>query len=80
MDAVTLLAGAIDLGLEQAENALRRVRDVLRRADLPDLVQGGGQDLRARGELALGRFAPPSEPHMEALARRAATRDMTSHA
>lgn len=71
-EAVQLLAGVIDLGLEQAEGALRRVRGLLGRSDLHALVGDGHEDLKARGELALNRYAPATESHLEALARRAA--------
>ncbi len=71
-EAVQLLAGVVDLGLEQAEGALRRVRGLLGRSDLHELVGYGHEDLKARGELALNRFAPAAESHMEALARHAA--------
>lgn len=70
-DAVSLLAGAVDLGLEQAEGVLRRIRGVLGRSDLKDFVADGHRDLKARGELALGRYVPSVESHMEALARQA---------
>lgn len=65
-------AGAVDLGLEQAEGLLRRMRGLLGRSDLPGLAADGQEELRARGELLLGRFAPASESHLEAVARRAA--------
>lgn len=72
-DAVQLLAGAVDVGLEQAEGLLRRLRGLLGRSDLLDLVADGHEDLRARGEIALQRIAPTSESHLEALARRSMT-------
>lgn len=71
-EAVQLLAGVIDLGLEQAEGVLRRVRGLLGRSDLHSLVEDGHGDLKARGELMLNRFAPATESHLEALARHAA--------
>ncbi|GAA1152421.1 hypothetical protein F4556_004106 [Kitasatospora gansuensis] len=71
-DAVQLLAGVVDLGLEQAEGLLRRARGVLGRADLHEVVADGQEELRVRGELLLGRLAPASESHMEAVARRVA--------
>jgi hypothetical protein len=70
--AVQLLAGVVDVGLEQAEGLLRRMRGVLGRSDLQEVAADGQEELRARGELALGRLAPVSESHMEAVARRAA--------
>ena len=72
--AVLLLAGVVDLGLEQAEGALRRVRGLLGRSDLRELAEDGHEDLMARGELALRRCAPSGESHLEALARHAAAR------
>ncbi|GAA2992489.1 hypothetical protein GCM10020229_01260 [Kitasatospora albolonga] len=71
-EAVQLLAGVVDLGLEQAEGLLRRLRGTLGRSDLDALLTDGQEDLRARGELLLGRLATGSEPHMEAVARRSA--------
>lgn len=71
-EAVQLLAGVVDLGLEQAEGALRLVRGLLGRSDLHELAADGHEDLMARGELALRRYAPSAESHMEALARHAA--------
>lgn len=71
-DAVQLLAGVVDLGLEQAEGLVRRLRGTLGRSDLHEMVADGQEDLRARGELLLGRLATGSEPHMESVARRSA--------
>ncbi|MDH6108036.1 hypothetical protein P3T36_007652 [Kitasatospora sp. MAP12-15] len=71
-DAVRILAGVVDLGLEQAEGLLRLTRGVLGRSDLREVVADGQEDLRARGELLLGRLAPATESHLEAVARRAA--------
>ncbi|MEU4347786.1 hypothetical protein [Streptomyces sp. NPDC023838] len=73
-EAIQLLAGLVDLGLEQAESAIHRVRGVLGRSDLEELADDGREELRVRGELALKRMATPSEPHMEAVARRVAER------
>ncbi|MDH6139894.1 MULTISPECIES: hypothetical protein [Kitasatospora] len=71
-EAVQLLAGVIDVGLEQAEGLLRRMRGLLGRSDLHEVAADGQEELRARGELLLGRLAPASESHLEAVARRAA--------
>ncbi|QMU69669.1 hypothetical protein [Streptacidiphilus sp. P02-A3a] len=71
-DAVQLLAGIVDLGLEQAEAALRQVRGLLGRSDLRELAEDGHQELRTRGGLLLDRITPTSESHLEALARRSA--------
>lgn len=64
-----LLAGLADVGLEQAEGLLRRARGALGRADYPDLAADARDDLLARGEVVLARFAPAREAHMESLAR-----------
>ena len=64
-----LLAGLADVGLEQAEGLLRRARGALSRADYPDLAADARDDLLARGEVVLARFAPAREAHMEHLAR-----------
>lgn len=71
-DAVQVLAGVVDLGLEQAEGLLRRVRGVLGRSDLLEVAVDGQEELRARGELLLNRLVPASESHLEAVARHAA--------
>lgn len=70
-----IAAGLSDLALEQAENAARTMRSLLRRSDLRDLVEDGLGSLAARGDLAIKRTAPSREPHMEFLARRAADRE-----
>jgi hypothetical protein len=71
-DAVQLLAGVVDLGLEQAEGALRQLRGLLGRADLWELAEDGHRELRARGGLLLDRITPTSESHLETVARRSA--------
>ncbi|MDH6122552.1 hypothetical protein ABH930_006831 [Kitasatospora sp. GAS204A] len=71
-EALQLIAGVVDLGLEQAEGLLRRMRGVLGRSDLHEVAADGQEELRARGELLLGRLASASESHLEAVARRAA--------
>lgn len=72
-DVFAVLAGIADLGLETAEGLLGRARGLLGRSDLPDLAADAHADLKARGEVVLGRFGPPAEAHMETLARRADT-------
>ncbi|MFD9064570.1 hypothetical protein ACFVZ3_23955 [Kitasatospora purpeofusca] len=72
-EAVQILAGAVDLGLELVEGLVSRMRGTAGRSDLHDLVTDGQEDLRARGELLLGRLHTGSESHMEAVARRSAT-------
>jgi hypothetical protein len=68
-EAVRLLAGLADFGLEQAEGMLRRARGALSRADYSDLAADAHEDLLARGDVVLARFAPAREAHMETLAR-----------
>ncbi len=68
-DAVQLLAGVVDLGLEQAEGVLRQLRGLLGRSDLRELAEDGHQELRTRGGLLLDRINPTSESHLEAVAR-----------
>jgi hypothetical protein len=68
--ALRLFAGIVDFGLEQAESAVRQTRGLLRRSDLREMTGDLHTDLKARGDLVLGRFAPPAEAHMESLARR----------
>ncbi|MGW5677409.1 hypothetical protein ACWEV4_20395 [Streptomyces sp. NPDC003860] len=81
-EAVMAVAGAVDLVLEQAEGALRRVRALLSRSDLLDLAGDVREDLVARGRNSgLGPALTPGsvpsvgslalgEPHMELVARR----------
>lgn len=71
-DAVRLVAGLADLGLEAAEAAVRRARGVLGRSDLPEMASDLHREVKAHGEVVLDRVAPPAEAHMEAVARRAA--------
>ncbi|WP_197358168.1 hypothetical protein, partial [Streptomyces clavuligerus] len=76
-EAVLLVAGAVDMALEQAEGALRRVRALLSRSDLGDLAADVRRDLVARGRnsgLQPARVAS-SEPHMELVARRVRERE-----
>lgn len=68
-DVVRLAAGLADVGLEQAEGLLRRVRGVLSRRDHADLAADAHADLLARGDVVLGRLGSGSEAHMETLAR-----------
>jgi hypothetical protein len=80
-DAVRLVAGLADLGLEAAEGALRRARSVLERSDLPEMASDLHREVKAHGDVVLDRVAPPAEAHMEALARRsAAAREKASGA
>ncbi|QUX30414.1 hypothetical protein KGD83_07780 [Nocardiopsis akebiae] len=71
-EPLLVAAGAADLAWSGIGAALRGARSVLGRSDLAELVRDGRRDLRERGELALRRYAPTAESHMELLARRAA--------
>ena len=71
-EALRLLLGVVDVGLEQAEHAVRAARSLLGRSDLGELAAEVRADLGARGDSVLGRVvAPSAESHMETLARQA---------
>ncbi|MFE7130727.1 hypothetical protein ACFVIM_07705 [Streptomyces sp. NPDC057638] len=75
-EAILLVAGAVDMALEQAEQALRRVRSLLGRSDLGELAADVRRDLVARGRhsgLDPARVLP-SESHVELVARRLTAR------
>jgi hypothetical protein len=72
-EALRLLLGLVDVGLEQAEHAVHVARGLLGRSDLGDLASDVRTDLGARGDAVMGRVAPPAEAHMETLARRSQT-------
>jgi hypothetical protein len=75
-EALRLLLGLVDVGLEQAEHAVHAARGLLGRSDLGDLAADVRNDLGARGDAVIGRVAPSTESHMETLARRSqAARD-----
>jgi hypothetical protein len=69
-EALRLLLGLVDVGLEQAEHAVHAARGLLGRSDLGDLASDVRTDLGARGDAVIGRVAPSAESHMETLARR----------
>ncbi|MFD5552736.1 hypothetical protein ACFWIA_02720 [Streptomyces sp. NPDC127068] len=75
-EAVLLVAGAVDLVLERAEDALRRVRSLLGRSDLGELTADVRRDLLARGRNSgLDPVRTASAPaHLELLAHRARER------
>ncbi|GAA1442157.1 hypothetical protein [Nocardiopsis tropica] len=73
-EPLLVAAGAADLALDRLGAALRRTRSLLGRSDLADLARDGRDDLRERGRLALQRYGPTPECHMEVLARRVASR------
>jgi len=70
-EALRLLLGVVDVGLEQAEHAVHAARGLFGRSDLGELADDVRSDLGARGEAVLGRVAPSAGSHMETLARRA---------
>ncbi|MFF8594021.1 polyprenyl synthetase [Streptomyces sp. NPDC015220] len=72
--AVLLVAGLADLTVSTLGSALGTVRGLLRRADTAELVAEAEQDLRARGRLALDRYAAVPPPYLEVLARHAQAR------
>ncbi|SHJ67355.1 hypothetical protein SAMN05421803_108114 [Nocardiopsis flavescens] len=74
-DPVLIAAGAADLVIEGIGTALRRTGALLGRSDLAELARDGREELRQRGILALRRYSPTPESHMELLARRAASRE-----
>jgi hypothetical protein len=71
-EPLLVAAGVADLACSRIGAALRGARSLLGRSDLAELARDGRRDLRQRGELALRRYAPTAESHMELLARRAA--------
>lgn len=70
-EALLLAAGPADAALGGVESLVRRARGLTSRSDLAEPAQDGRDEMRARGKLALQRFGPGPEPHMELLARRA---------
>ncbi|MFD3546683.1 polyprenyl synthetase [Streptomyces sp. NPDC058655] len=73
-DAVLLLAGVADVALSGLASLVGGARGLLRRGDVAELAQDGGQELKARGRLVLDRYAAAPPPHLEVLARRVAAR------
>ena len=72
--AVLLVAGLADLAVSTLGSALGTVRGLLRRSDTVDLAAQAEQDLRARGRIALDRYAAVPPAHLEILARHALAR------
>jgi hypothetical protein len=72
-EPLLVAAGVADLAYSGLGAALRGARSVLGRSDLDELARDGLRELRQRGELALRRYAPMADSHMELLARRAAS-------
>lgn len=73
-EPVLIAAGVADLAFSGIGSALRRARALLVRSDLVELSQDGREELRQRGRLAVQRYAPVAESHLELLARRAVSR------
>ncbi|MEU1123377.1 polyprenyl synthetase [Streptomyces sp. NPDC005899] len=69
-----VLAGLVDLALDTCGSALRTASGLLHRADVGELARQGGQDLRARGRLAVDRLPAGGPAHLEVLARSARSR------
>ncbi|MFE6099540.1 polyprenyl synthetase [Streptomyces laurentii] len=67
--AVLLVAGLADLAVSTLGTAMGTVRGLLRRSDTGRLVEDAEQDLRARGRLALDRYAAVPPAHLEVLAQ-----------
>ncbi|MFJ4470706.1 polyprenyl synthetase [Streptomyces sp. NPDC089424] len=67
-------AGLADLAVSTVGAAFGTVRGLLRRSDTADLATEAGDDLMARGRLALDRYAAVPPAHLEILAQRALRR------
>ncbi|MEU8618971.1 polyprenyl synthetase [Streptomyces sp. NPDC048623] len=78
--AVLLVAGLADLAVSTLGSALGTVRGLLRRSDTTQLVEDAEQDLRARGRLALDRYATVPPAHLEVLAQHVLSRRRTEAA
>ena len=72
--AVLLAAGLAELAVSTLGAALGTVRGLLRRSDAAELAAEAGDDLMARGRLALDRYAAVPPAHLEILARHALAR------
>lgn len=72
--AVLVAAGLADLAVSAAGTAFGTVRGLLRRSDHGELAAQAGQDLAARGRLALDRYTTAPPAHLEILAQRALAR------
>ena len=72
--AVLLAAGLAELALSRIGPVVDRMWGFLRRSDLGALAGEVDADLKARGRLALDRYATVPPAHLEILAQRAAAR------
>jgi hypothetical protein len=77
-DAVLLAAGLTELALSRVGPMVGRIRRLLRRSDLRAMAGEADTDLKARGRLALDRYATVPPAHLEILAQRAAARRAAS--
>lgn len=73
-DAVLLAAGLVDLAVSRVSPVVDRVCGVLRRSDLAAMADDAQSDLKARGRLAMDRYAAVPPAHMEVLAQRVVAR------
>lgn len=73
-DAVLLVAGLADIAVTALSSAVGEVRGLLGRSDVAGLAEEGQQEIKARGRLALDRYAAVPPAHMEVLARHVVAR------
>ncbi|MFH8347757.1 hypothetical protein [Streptomyces sp. NPDC018045] len=78
--AFLLAVGVADLVLDHVRQAADRGQGLLRRSDLRELLAGGVDELRARGELASRRVTPETDNYLELMACRAVRRTGLPHA
>jgi hypothetical protein len=63
------VAGAVDVATSPLVTMLRRTQALFGRSDLTQLAGSGGDELAARGMLAVQRSSHVPEAHLESLAR-----------
>jgi hypothetical protein len=66
------VAGAVDVAASPLVTMLRRAQALFGRSDLAQLAGNGGEELAARGKLAVQRSSHVPEAHLESLARQVA--------
>jgi len=66
---VYAVAGAVDVAASPLVTMLKRAQGLFGRSDLGQLAGNGGDDLAARGKLAVQRGSHVPEAHLESLAR-----------
>ncbi|MEU7631102.1 hypothetical protein AB0C34_14115 [Nocardia sp. NPDC049220] len=69
-NALLLAAGLADVALGRVGPVVGRVWGLLRRSDVVGLAGDAETDLKARGRLALDRYATVPPAHLEILAQR----------